>query len=290
LQTWVTTSSIVAQPQFGFRSRSSTTHAVFVLQALVHKVVTLGKKPLFAAFIDLTKAFPSMNREQNVCFLAEKGVPTKLISAIQAFYVGNWAGLLVDNLRSTCINVTLGVLEGSVLSPSLFSCVFSVIWDFILTTDFPSSQPPVLRLGATWLIAFADNLVIPSTAHERLNEVFSRPFSVLKDFNLVMSIIKTKTMTFSPPRACSVFPLSLQLAGSVLKHVDRFKYLGISVCLLWSLQGHVELMTRRAEAAAAELHNIIIITRLKISDISRLTMYYRVLVESQWQGLELLPV
>jgi hypothetical protein len=248
----------------------------------------LGKKPLFAAFVDLTKAFPSMNRDKMFSFLVEKGAPTDLINAIRAFYVGNRARLRVDNLLSTCINVTLGVLEGSVLSPSLFSCVFSVIWEFISTTDFPSSQPRVLRIGAIWLIAFADDLVILSTDHERLNEVLSHLFSVLKDFNLVMSLIKTETMTFSPPSTRSVSSLSLQLAGSVLKHVDRFKYLGISVCSRWSLRGHVDLMTRRAEAAAAELHNII--TRLEISDISRLTTYYRALVESQWHGLELLPV
>ncbi len=98
-------------------------------------------------------------------------------------------------------------------------------------------------------------------------------------FNLVMSLIKTETMTFSPPRARTASQLTLQLESSVLKYVDRFKYLGISVCSRWSLQGHVEMMTGRAEAAAAELHNII--SRLEISDISRFTTYYRAKKENE---------
>jgi hypothetical protein len=121
-----------------------------------------------------------------------------------------------------------------------------------------------------------------------LSEILTKLFSVLKDFNLIMSLIKTETMTFAPPRARTDFSFSLQLAGSKLKHVDSFKYLGIFVCSCWSLQRHVQLMTGRAEAAAAELLNII--SRLEIRDMARVANYYRALVESQWHGLELLPL
>ncbi len=47
-------------------------------------------------------------------------------------------------------------------------------------------------------------------------------------------------------------------------------------------------MTGRAEAAAAELHRIL--ERLGVRDVRRATAFFRSLVESQWYGLELMPL
>jgi hypothetical protein len=252
-------------------------------------VVTINKRPLYAAFVDLTKAFPSLNRDKMFSFLLSKGVPAPLVRAIRSFYIGNQAYLRVDNLLTTAINVTLGVLEGSVLSPFLFSVVFSVVWDFISAADFPSAQPRVLRLGDIWLIAYADDLIILSLDHAILSAALAKLFTTLADFNLIMSLIKTETMTFSPPRVRSVIPnQSFTLHGSVLANVDVFKYLGVFVCSRWNWSNHVNEMSGRAEAAAAELHRIL--ERLEVRDVRRTTAFYRSLVESQWYGLELMPL
>ncbi len=289
LQRWSYTTPIASLPQFGFRSGCSTVQAVFTLQTLVHEVVTVNKRPLFAAFVDLTKAFPSLNRDKMFTFLLAKGVPAPLVRAIRSFYIGNKAHLRIDNLLSTAINVTLGVLEGSVLSPFLFSVVFSVVWDFVSVTNFPSAQPRILRMGDIWLIAYADDLIILSLDHAILSAALANLFVTLADFNLIMSLIKTETMTFSPPRVRSLIPnQTFALHGSTLTNVDVFKYLGVFVCSRWNWSNHVTEMTGRAEAAAAELHRIL--ERLEVRDVRRTTAFYRSLVESQWYGLELMPL
>jgi hypothetical protein len=113
LQAWAATTPISDLPQFGFKPRCSTVQAVFILQTIVHEVVSIAKKTLFAVFIDLTKAFPSINRDAMFKFLADRGVPSPLLKSIRSFYVGNKARLRIDNLLTVAINVTLGVLEGS---------------------------------------------------------------------------------------------------------------------------------------------------------------------------------
>jgi hypothetical protein len=289
LQRWSQTTPIASLPQFGFRSRCSTVQAVFTLQTLVHEVVTIHKRPLYAAFVDLTKAFPSLNRDKMFSFLVSKGVPSHLIRAIRSFYVGNKAHLRVDNLLTTAINVTLGVLEGSVLSPFLFSVVFSVVWDFVSTTDFPSALPRILRIGDIWLIAYADDLIILSLSHQCLSAALANLFTTLANFNLLMSLVKTETMTFSPPRVRSVtLSQTFSLCGTELTDVNVFKYLGVFVCSRWNWCCHVNEMTGRAEAAAAELHRIL--ERLEVRDVRRTTSFFRTLVESQWYGLELMPL
>ncbi len=289
LQGCSSTTPIASLLQFGFRSKCSTVQAACTLQTLVHEVVTVSKRPLYAAIVDLTKAFPSLNRDKMFSFLASKGVPSPLLRAIRSFYVGNKAHLRIDNLLSAAINVRLGVLEGSVLSPFLFSVVFSVVWDFVSASDFPSVQPRLLRIGDVWLIAYADDLIILAILHARLSEVLAKLFSVLAEFNLLMSLIKTETMTFLPPRTRSPnLSLSFSLQGSVLTEVDTFKYLRVFVCLRWNWNRHVSEMAGRAEAASAELHRIL--GWLEVRDVGRTAVFFRSLVEAQWYGLELMPL
>ncbi len=286
LQDWSSTTAMSQLPQFGFRSKCSTTQAVFLLQTLVHEVVLLAKKPLYAIFVDLTKAFPSIDRDAMFRFLSSKGVPSHLLKAIRAFYVGNTAKLRVDNLLSVVINVTLGVLEGSCLSPFLFSAVFSVVWEFVTCSDFPSDRPRVLNLGEIWLIAFADDVVLLSTSATRLQEVLAKLFVELKTFNLCMNLVKTESLTFLPPRI-KPNPVQFKIGLSVLNQIEEFKYLGIFVSSKWGFNNHVARMRGRAEAASSELLKLV--TRLDVRDMGRVTVFFRALVESQWHGLELLP-
>jgi hypothetical protein len=290
LQAWAGTTSIATLPQFGFRKGCSTIQAVFMLQSVVHEVVTVAKQTLHAIFIDLTKAFPSIDRDAMFKFLAARGVPSHLLKAIRAFYVGNKARLRIDNLLSVSINVTLGVLEGSCLSPFLFSTVFSVIWDFVSCSPFPSDQPRVLNLGHFWLIAFADDVVILSTSFAELQTVLSKLFNELKKFNLAMNLVKTESLTFVPPRVrtAGLNAQTFEINGVKLGKVNEFKYLGIFVNARWGFPGHITRMRGRAEAAASEL--IRLVTHLDIRDPGRLATYFRVLVDSQWHGLELLPL
>jgi hypothetical protein len=288
LQSWVATTNIVQLPQFGFRPRCSTIHAVFLLQSLVHEVVTLAKKPLYAIFIDLTKAFPSVDRDAMFQFLASKGVPSQLLKAIRAFYIGNSARLRVDNLLSVVIKVTLGVLEGSCLSPFLFSAVFSVIWEFVSCSDFPSDRPRVLNLGEIWLIAFADDVVILSTSASNLQTSILVLFSQLKKFNLCMNLIKTESLTFLPPRARSgLSEVAFAVNQIPLNRVDEFKYLGIFITSKWNFNTHMARMRGRAEAASSELLRLV--AKLDIRRTERISMFFKTLVESQWHGLEILP-
>jgi hypothetical protein len=222
-------------------------------------------------------------------FLARKGVPSHLLKAIRAYYVGNTARLRVDNLLSTVINVTLGVLEGSCLSHFLFSTVFLVIWDFVTCSDFPSDSPRVLNLVEIWLIAFADDVVLLSVSVSRLQDAINKLFLQLKEFNLCMNLVKTELLTFLPPRARATLGTVQFCVNQVpLNQIEEFKYLRIFVSAKWGFSGHVARMRGRAEAASAELLRLV--TTLEVRDLDRVTCFFKTLVESQWHGLELLPV
>ena len=78
---------ILPENQSGFRPNRSTTGMVFV----IHRLQELARKkriPLYVCFIDLTKAYDSVDRTLLWTVLARFSVPQIMISVIRQFHDG----------------------------------------------------------------------------------------------------------------------------------------------------------------------------------------------------------
>jgi hypothetical protein len=279
------------ESQFGFRLGSSTLDAVFVLKNLINIVCKKHRIPLHAAFIDLRKAFPSVARGAMFERLRIIGVPTPLILSIRSFYTLNISRLRIGSFLSRPFLVSLGQLEGSILSPLLFVIIFSFVWDFVRPSPFPvpgdDTRP---GLESVWILAFADDLVILSPSRSKLEEVLRMLDVEMTRFNLQMSLQKTETMTFRhhTPRSVPTQPSAPIVIRSIaLQEVDAFKYLGIHVTKTGSLSDHSTMVSQRARVSA--LLTVDILHRLQINDLRRLKAYFLCFVQAQFYGLEFLP-
>jgi hypothetical protein len=142
---------------------------VFLLRTLALDVLSRNKGPVFVAFVDLRKAFPSVGRDALFRRMLDLGIPYHLVLAVRSFYVANAARLRIDNCLSKDFFVAVGVLEGSVLSPFLFGVLFSVIWDLFVTTPFPTAVTTRVYDGQSlWLIAYADDLAVVTLSRAKL--------------------------------------------------------------------------------------------------------------------------
>jgi hypothetical protein len=183
---WFKSSRLWSLPQFGFRKASSCAHAIFLLRTMTLDILSCKKGPVFVAFVDLRKAFPSVGRDALFRRMTDLGIPYPLVMAVRSFYVANLGRLRIDNSLTKDFCVVAGVLEGSVLSPFLFGVLFSAIWDFFSTTAFPTVNAKLYRLDSLWFIAYADDLVVITLSAARLQEVLNKLATNLKDFNLLM--------------------------------------------------------------------------------------------------------
>ena len=61
LEKWIKNNNVLSDAQFGFRAGRSTIDAIFILNAVVSKVLN-DEGRLYCAFIDLKKAFDSINQ------------------------------------------------------------------------------------------------------------------------------------------------------------------------------------------------------------------------------------
>ena len=92
---------------------------IFSLRQLQEKCREQGK-PLYVAFIDLTKAFDLVSRDGLFKILAKIGCPPTLLSIVKSFHNNMKGTVLYDGATSDTFNILNGAKQGCVLAFILF--------------------------------------------------------------------------------------------------------------------------------------------------------------------------
>ena len=118
---------ILSEEQCGFRPQRSTTDIRFVARRL-QELGRTSNTSLEICFIDLAKAYNSVDRVLLWEILARFGVPPRMIKVIRMFRDGMRARVQLDDRDfSAWFNVCQGLRQGCVLSPLLFNMFFSAV-------------------------------------------------------------------------------------------------------------------------------------------------------------------
>ena len=124
---------ILPEEQSGFRPNRSTTDMMFVIRRL-QELARKKRIPLYVCFIDLTKAYDSVDRTLLWTVLDRFGVPQNMISVIRQFYDGMRACVrLDDRVCSRWFAVEQGLRQGCVLAPLLFNIFFAAVINVVST-------------------------------------------------------------------------------------------------------------------------------------------------------------
>ena len=132
---------LLPEEQCGFRPNRSTTDKMFV----VRRLQEIGRKAgvsLFMCFIDLQKAYDTVDRTLLWQVPTRIGVPPQMIAVIRQLH--EWMRACVrpnDGVCSDWFEVEQGLRQGCVLSPLLFNIFFAVVLNAVLQR---SSEDPVI--------------------------------------------------------------------------------------------------------------------------------------------------
>ena len=130
---------ILPEEQSGFRPNRSTTDMMFVIRRL-QELARKKRIPLYVRFIDLTKAYDSVDRTLLWTVLASFGVPQNMISVIRQFHDGMRACLrLDDRVCSRWFAVEQGLRQGCALAPLLFNIFFAAVIN-VASTRFKADE------------------------------------------------------------------------------------------------------------------------------------------------------
>ena len=161
LQNWAQETEINSDAQFGFKAKHSTVDAIFILTSLIERHLQ-NKKRLYCAFIDLKRAFDSVYRDGLWFKLIKNGVDGKLLSLLISMYSEVKSCVPHLNTLSDLFDCDVGLLQGEICSPILFSLFISDIETSLHETVAAGNTLEQLSLN---LILFAEDMMILSDTH-----------------------------------------------------------------------------------------------------------------------------
>ena len=124
--------NLLPEEQCGFRPHRSTTDMMFAVRRL-QELGSKARVPLFLCFVDLQRAYDSVDRTLLWQVLARFGTPPQVIEVIRKFHDGLRACVRSDDgLCWEWFEVAQGLRQGCVLSPLLFNVFFAAILRVVL--------------------------------------------------------------------------------------------------------------------------------------------------------------
>ena len=109
------------QSQFGFRKNNSTVYALAQITDMIKVSIDNGKFEKFGCgiFVDLRKAFDTMNHEILLSKLEHYGIRDSMLNWFRS-YLTDRKRFVTNGNSSALLNTNCGVPQGSVLGPLLF--------------------------------------------------------------------------------------------------------------------------------------------------------------------------
>ena len=230
---------VYPESQCGFRAERSTVDMIFSLRQLQEKCRE-QQKPLYIAFIDLTKAFDLVSRDGLFNILQKIGCPPNLHSMIRSFHDDMKATIQYEGSMFEPFNIKSGVKQGCVLAPTLFAIFFSLLIKHAFGTSTEGVYMHtrsdcklynIARLRVKTKICkttirdmlFGDDAAVTAHTEHDLQQLMDRLSYACCDFGLTISLKKTNVLSQDVDT-----PPVIAIAGSnflkVLAYFQNNKY------------------------------------------------------------------
>ena len=221
IRKWAMENDISTDAQFGFKKGHSTVDAIYILHTLISKQLSHGKK-LYCTFVDFKKAFDHVYLQGLWYKLVKSGFSGKIFKVIMSMYSDVKSCIRHNNLYSNFFKCSIGLRQGEVLSPILFSLFLN---DIELKFQANIDAGISLEDLNLYTLLFADDMVLFSETIEGLQKSLHMLYEYCSEWNIEVNIEKTKCMVF---RKCKRLTGKEEwfFGNKCLENTDTFTYLG----------------------------------------------------------------
>lgn len=249
LTDWSDKYFVLIEAQAGFRVNMSTVDDIFVLHSLLTHVLNQGNK-LYCAFIDFTKAFDYVVRDNLWYKLVKLGIRGKILNIIKSMYAIVKSRVKYDNKLGNDFYCSLGVRQGECLSPLLFSLFLNDLEDLFVSAGIDGIDINMFKI---FMLLYADDIVIFSNSSEELQEGLNLMAEYCNRWKLKVNVDKTKVMVF---RKGGTLPrnLSFYYNGQQLEIISKFRYLGVVFTAGGSFSETLNTLAGQAQKAIFKLN------------------------------------
>ena len=197
---------------------------IFTLYAMVQKYLLRNTK-LYVAFVDFRKAFDSVNRNALWNVLRNSGLHSKLYKALKGVYNSVLACVRVNSEYSNYFDCPIGVKQGCLLSPQLFSFFINELAVEISSRGKHGIQllPGAIEL---FLLLFADDIILLSESVIGLQNQLNMLKIEADRLKLTVNLGKTNIVVFRNGGHLSAHE-KWCYGRLEVKVINSYKYLGM---------------------------------------------------------------
>ena len=221
LQKYIENNNILSDEQNGFRESRSCEDHLYVMDTVINTNLK-NNKSIFACFVDFSKAFDLINRDQLMLQILNKNIDGKFYWSLKSLYSSTSSCLKINGELTNFFDIHNGVRQGDPLSPTLFS----------LFIDGLIQELKSLNLGVDigglilTLLAYADDLVLLSYSEENMQKLLDCLTKWCAKWRLSINNAKSGVVHFRKPRVNKT-TFNFQLGGKQVDVVTEYKYLGV---------------------------------------------------------------
>ncbi|BHF78798.1 hypothetical protein SprV_0602191300 [Sparganum proliferum] len=293
---------LLPEIQCGFRRHRGTTDMIFAARQLQEKCQKM-RTHLYSTFVDLTKAFDTVNREGLWKIMRKLACPERFTQMVRQLHDGMMARVTDNGAVSEAFAVTNGVKQGCVLAPTLFSLMFSSM----LMDAYRDERPGIRiayrteghllnqrrmhfqsRVSTTTVheLLFADDCALNTTSEEEMQRSMDLFSAACENFGLVINTQKTVVMHQPPPNSATP-PNAPQISvnGTQLQVVDNFPYLGSTLSRNTKIDDEAANRISKASQAFGRLRSTVW-NRHGLQLSTKLKMYKAVILPTLLYGAE----
>uniref|UniRef100_A0A1B6KMS7 Reverse transcriptase domain-containing protein n=1 Tax=Graphocephala atropunctata TaxID=36148 RepID=A0A1B6KMS7_9HEMI len=269
LMQFVESNNILEAIQHGFRKQKSTITAVVSFIESIIEAIDRGEK-VIGIFMDLSKAFDSVNHSQLLLKLQELGVKNNALSWFESYLYNRKQFVQINHItennyvvkfQSNLETINVGVPQGSILGPLLFLCYLNNIKKCLNFEPY----------SGLCLYADDSNLKVSGKTVEEIELLTSTELACIEQYfrnhNLTLNSDKTKLVNFKTKQSNQIVDLNIEINDSVIERVDQIKFLGLLVDGNLSWDEHTKLVLNKINSglyAIRKMLNVCSLESLKL--------------------------
>ena len=217
--------------QFGFRPRSSTTSALIAIDDFITS--SLDRKDVIGVQMvayDLSKAFDKLKYDVILSTLSASTLPPSFVSWFCGYFENRTQFVRIGAAKSTLVQVTSGVPQGSVIGPFIFSMIAGTF-----PVDFENAT--VIKYADDFTVCAA---LLKMSTNDHVLHLHNSFLKWSADHGLTVNKAKCKTLFVSFKHVCS--PITLPNVSVV----DELKILGVIFNRRLNWSSHCDTIVKNA--------------------------------------------
>ncbi|KAG2191994.1 hypothetical protein INT47_006631 [Mucor saturninus] len=240
--------------QGGFRHQRSALDRVTCLQQITQHHKHHISEPVLIC-LDIKSAYDTVDR-QIIWQTLQTTCTPPLLHLLRQLFDHVSISVIISGIASSPFHPTTGVLQGSVLSPALYSIYINQLPTTLRLADQALNQvlhhlpPPLIPNTTLNSLLYADDIILIGTRDSipTLLQVAERI-----SFDLGFRWNPTKCVALSPP---SSPPRIFHLYNTPIPHQPSFRYLGVPISNLGTIN-ITELIAHNKQASLAALYSLV---------------------------------